>query len=299
MTKLISVPQTGRHPGRPPGATTGVAARRFLGTRGWLLAGSLVASAWLAGCAQGGPDGLPSSATGRDRLTESDQTPETRRARVRLELASAYFGRGQLSTALDEVKLAIASDPYLVGAFNLRGLIYAGLGDEGLAEESFKRALQLDARDADTLQNYGWYLCQRRRFDEGDELFNRALAVPQYRNTQRTLVTKGSCQARHGRLEDAEATLVKAYELDSASPLAAVNLSEVLYRREQYDRARFYIRRVNSNPDLANPQTLWLGARIENRLGNTIATQALGRQLRERFPKAQETQAFERGRFDD
>ncbi len=266
----------------------------------WLfLAGSVVVAAWLAGCAQGGPDGSPGVVGGKDRPTESDETPETRRARVRLELAAAYFGRGQLTTALDEVKLAIAADPHLVGAFNLRGLIYAGLGDDGLAEESFKRALQLDARDADTLQNYGWYLCQHRRFDEGDELFNRALAVPQYRQAQRTLVTKGSCQARNGRLEDAEATLVRAYELDASSPLATVNLAEVLYRRGQFERARFYIRRVNSNPDLANPQTLWLGARIENQLGNTVGAQALGRQLRDRFPKSPEASAFERGKFDE
>lgn len=258
-------------------------------------------AALVVACAQPGtgPEGGPAVGSGRDRATESDETPDTRRARVRLELASAYFGRGQLSTALDEVKLAIVSDPNSVGAFNLRGLIYAGLGDDGLAEESFRRALQLDARDADSLQNYGWYLCQRRRFEEGDALFNRALAVPLYRNAQRTLVTKGSCQAREGRLEEAEASLNRAYELDPSNPLAAVNLAEVLYRRAQFERARFFIRRINSNPDMANPQTLWLGARIENRLGNTAGTQSLGRQLRDRFPKSSEAIAFERGRFDD
>ncbi|MES2887411.1 MAG: type IV pilus biogenesis/stability protein PilW [Pseudomonadota bacterium] len=252
-------------------------------------------------CAQpmNAPDGGPAASPGRDRITESDETPDTRRARVRLELASAYFGRGQLTTALDEVKLAIASDPNLVGAFNLRGLIYAGLGDDGLAEESFRRALQIDARDADSLQNYGWYLCQRRRFEESDALFNRALAVPLYRNAQRTLVTKGSCQAREGRLEQAEATLNRAYEIDPTNPLAAVNLAEVLYRRAEFERARFFIRRINANPDMANSQTLWLGARVENRLGNTAGTQALGKQLRDRFPKSPEAMAFERGRFDE
>jgi type IV pilus assembly protein PilF len=256
----------------------------------------------LGACAQTagpGSDGASTVGPGRDRVTESDETSETRRARVRLELASAYFGRGQLTTALDEVKLAIASDPRLVGAFNLRGLIYAGLGDEGLAEESFRRALQLNDRDADTLQNYGWYLCQRQRFEEAESFFNRALVIPQYRNVQRTLVTKGSCQARNNHLEEAEATLNRAFEMDSSNPLAAVNLAEVLFRRGEFERARFFIRRVNTNPDMANAQTLWLGARIENKLNNTAGTQALGRQLLDRFPKSTEAIAFERGRFDD
>ncbi len=266
-----------------------------------LLWAGVVLSMLVGACAQtgAGAGGAPSVGPGRDRVTESDETPETRRARVRLELASAYFGRGQLSTALDEVKLAIASDPQLVGAFNLRGLIYAGLGDEGLAEESFRRALQLNDRDADTLQNYGWYLCQRQRFDEADSFFNRALVIPQYRNVQRTLVTKGSCQARNNRLEEAELTLNRAFEIDPSNPLASVNLAEVLFRRGQFERSRFFIRRVNTNPDMANAQTLWLGARIENKLGNTAGTQSLGKQLRDRFPKSTEAIAFERGGFDD
>ena len=66
-------------------------------------------------------------------------------------------------------------------AYNLRGLIYASLGDDALAEESFRRALQLNPRDADTMHNYGWYLCQQKRFAEADALFDQALAVPQYR----------------------------------------------------------------------------------------------------------------------
>jgi len=37
----------------------------------------------------------------RERVTESDQTEADRRARVRMELASGYYARGQFETALD------------------------------------------------------------------------------------------------------------------------------------------------------------------------------------------------------
>jgi type IV pilus assembly protein PilF len=50
-----------------------------------------------------------------DVKTSSDQTDADRRARVRMELAAGYFTRGQTSTALDEVKLALAARP-AVGA---------------------------------------------------------------------------------------------------------------------------------------------------------------------------------------
>lgn len=235
----------------------------------------------------------------KDHVTASDESEASRRARVRLELASAYFGRGQLNTALDEAKLAIASDPNLGAAFNLRGLIYASLGDERLAGESFRRALQINPRDADTMHNYAWVQCQGRRYAEAEALFSQALAVPQYRDLVRTLLAQGVCQARAGDLVRAERTLLRSYELDPANPTTAVNLSEVLYRRGDYERARFYVRRVNNQPEISNAQTLWLALRIERRAGNAEQAGEYGRQLRERFPQSQEAQALGREQFDD
>ena len=60
-----------------------------------------------------------------------------------MELASGYYSRGQYDTALDEVKLALAVKPDLPDAYNLRGLVYQSMGEDKLAEENFKRALQL------------------------------------------------------------------------------------------------------------------------------------------------------------
>lgn len=243
--------------------------------------------------------GTATVGSSKDRITASDEPDSTKRARVHMELAAAYFGRGEMATALDEVKQAIAADPNFAAAFNLRGLVYASLGDDRLAEESFRRALQLAPRDADAMQNYGWYLCQQKRFPEADTLFRQALAVPQYRDSPRTLLTQGICQARAGEWSQAEATLARSYEIDPANPVTAVNLSEVLFHRGEYERARFYIRRVNNNSTITNAQTLWLAARIEKRLGNQQGVQELGYQLRNRFPQSREAAAFEQGKFDE
>jgi len=235
----------------------------------------------------------------KDRPTASDETDAAKRGRARLELAAAYFSRGQMQTALDQVKLAIQADPNSSAAFNLRGLIYANLGDQALAEESFRRALQLDPRDADAMQNYGWYLCQLKRYPEADAMFAQALAVPQYRDAPRTLLAQGVCQAFAGNLDKSEATLSRSYELDPNNPATAVNLAEVLYRKGEYERARFFVRRVNSQPEVSNAQTLWLAARIEHRMGNQQGADAFGLQLRNRFPQSREASSFQRGAFDE
>ena len=59
------------------------------------------------------------------------------------------------------------------------------------------------------------------------------------------------------------------------------------------------MRRVNGSADLRNAESLWLGARIENRLANPQGVRELGNQLRSAYPNSREAAAFERGGFDD
>jgi type IV pilus assembly protein PilF len=100
-------------------------------------------------------------------------------------------------------------------------------------------------------------------------------------------------------LADAEASLVKAFEFDPANPAVAVNLAEVLYRNQQFERARFYINRVNAQSEQSNAQTLWLALRIERRMNNQSGVEQLSQLLRRRHPQSPELQAFNNGRFDE
>jgi type IV pilus assembly protein PilF len=236
---------------------------------------------------------------GREARQAADNADPERRAKIRLELAGLYFARGQTETALDELRQALQAKPDMPEAHSLRGLVYASLGDNARSEQSFRRALELNPRDADAMHNFGWVLCQQQRFDEADALFGRALAQPQYRDQMRSLLAQGVCQARAGRWEVAQRTLARSYELDPSNPVTAYNLAEVLLQRGELERARFYVGRINVNRELSSAQTLWLAARIERRLGNVAGVQDFGRQLLDRFPQSAEALRFERGRFDD
>lgn len=259
--------------------------------RGLLLA--VVLALLLPACAtQGG-------SADREVRTTSDHSDAEKRARVRLELAGLYFGRGQTATALDEVKKAIAAKSDIAEAYGLRGLIYGSMGELALAEESFQRAQQLAPREGDNMHNYGWFLCQQRRYAAADAQFSNALAQTQYRDTVRTLLAQGVCQARAGRWQDAESTLSRSYELDPANPATAYNLSDVLLQRGELERARFYIGRVNAVPDFTTAQSVWLAMRIERRLGNVPRMQDLARTLRDRFPQSSEVGLLDQGRFDE
>lgn len=252
----------------------------------------LLAAAILAGC-------VGTS----DFVTASDESEARRRARIRLELASNYFDQGQTAVALDETRQALVIDPRYADAHNLRGLIHMRLGQARLADESFRRALDLSDDAPDVLHNYGWFQCQQGRHGEGVKNFRQALAHPAYADAATAVVAKtwlslGLCQLQAGQLEEARSSLLKSYELDAANPVTGYNLAQLFYEGGDMQRARFYIQRIN-NGALANAETLWLGVKIEQRLGNRAASEQLAGLLRSRHPDSRELNSYERRAFHE
>ncbi len=252
---------------------------------------------WLSGCAS--PIGEAGVDRPRDEIvTASDETDARKRARIRLELAIGYFEQGQTNIALDELKQSISADPTYSAGYNMRGLIYMRLNDYRFAEESFKQALALSPRDASVVHNLGWLLCQQSRYPESSAMFLRALSNPQYGERAKTHMAHGLCQVRAGALTEAEASLMKSYELDAGNPITTFNLTTLLYKRGDYVRSQFFIRRLN-NSQLANAESLWLGVKVERKLNNKDALQQLAGQLEKRFPGSSETISYQRGAFDE
>lgn len=262
---------------------------------GWILAcwGAML----LGGCASQ-PGSIEGQGNRTDLITDSDETDQRRRARLRVELATGYFEQGQTRVALDEIKQSLATDPNFVDAYNLRGLVYMRLNDIPLAEDSFRRALALQPRDAGVAHNYGWLLCQQARYPESFKLFAQAAANPTYTGKAKTLMALGVCQVNAGQIIEAEQSLMHSYELDAGNPVTGYNLSKLLYARGDLTRTQFYIRRLN-NSELANAQSLWLGIKTEKKLGNQEAMLQLAVQLKKRFAQSPEAASYEKGLFNE
>jgi type IV pilus assembly protein PilF len=234
-----------------------------------------------------------------DLLTESDEPDARKRARLRLQLAVAYFDKGQSSDALDQIKQSIAADPTLSEAYNLRGLVYMRLNKLELAEDSFRRALAYTSSPASVLHNLGWLLCQQQsRLGEAIQFFAEALASPSYAEKSKTWMTQGLCQQRYGNAVEAENSFMKSYELDPNNPVSAYNLALLLFQNDNFVKSQFYIRRLN-NGSYANAESLWLGIKVERQLNNTSAMMQLAAQLKKRFPDSREYAAFEKRLFNE
>ncbi len=272
------------------------------------LAASVGVSVVLAGCAsqqaaQMRAEAAKYSENQSDIVTASDESEVGRRARLRMELASTYYAQGQYTTALDELKQAVAIDPRLPAAHEMRALIYDAIGDKDRADASFRQALDLNPNNASVLHNHAWSQCRRGNYAEADALFVRAIALPpsptQPVPLAKILLARGVCQVRAGLYAEGEKSLLRSYEIDASSPATAYNLAAVLMRQGELERARFYVRRVNNVQEQMTAESLWLAIRIEHRLGNYAGRDELASQLRRRFIGSSEATALELGRYDE
>ncbi|MHB1186916.1 type IV pilus biogenesis/stability protein PilW [Thiobacillus sp.] len=243
-----------------------------------------------AGCA-----GQPAGESG---VANTQVDSESRqRARAFTDLANAYFARAQYKTALDELRKAIIADNRFGPAYNIYGLIYMELAEDKLAEENFRRAIELDRSDSETRNNYGWFLCTRGRHDEGLEQFSAALRNPLYAQPEQAMANAGLCAERKGDLALAEANLLKSLKLQPDNPNTIIKLAGLHFRQGRVVEAQRLLAR---HAELAPPtaESLWLGVRLERKLGDRAQEAAYGLQLRKRFPDSKETQRLLAGQYE-
>jgi type IV pilus assembly protein PilF len=238
------------------------------------------------------------TASAPEAYTDSDEPQTRKRAANRLRLAVLYFQEGKHSIALDEVKQAINADPSWFEAYNMRGLIYMRMSDYALADASFQKALSINSGSAEVKHNYGVMLCKQNRTAEALRMFSAAIGTPGYNQRANTWMEQGVCQLEAGQKADAELSFNRSYEIDPGNPVSAYQIGSLLFQRGETVKAQFYIRRIN-NSEFATAESLWLGVKIERRLGNFDAVAQLGGQLRKRFAQSAQASSFERSAFDE
>ena len=256
--------------------------------RGWIV----IALALLAGCAgTGGPE--PSTYV----PPPAAETDQGSRARIHAELAGSYFEVGNYGVALQEANEALKADSNYAPAYNVLGLVYMELRDDAAAEQNFQRALRLVPQDSDANNNYGWFLCRRKREQESLKYFLTALRNPLYTTPEKAWVNAGVCSRQLGDLAAAEDYFQRAVKMRPNQPQALFNLADIAYQGGRYGEAKTYLSRLQREVT-PTPEMLWLALRVERRLGDRNAEASYGFQLRKNFPDSREARALLAGQYE-
>lgn len=258
----------------------------------------------LTACAAGGGPGTGGPGRGAGGNEEIDtgaiiaeQSSPRDRARIHTELAAAYFERGNIAVALEEIRIAIAADANYALAYNVLALLHADLRENDQAQANFERALRLNPTDADINHNYGWFLCQSGREELSLRYFQAAVRNPLYATPQKSYALAASCAARKNRTGEALDFYERALKLDPNYLNAVMGMAQLKYRTGSFVESRNLVSRYNK---LIEPtaESLWLALRVERQLGNKDGEGNFAAQLRRQYPDTTEYHELLKGQFD-
>lgn len=216
------------------------------------------------------------------------------RARAHTDLGAIYFQQRQLEVALEEFTLAAKIDPEFATAFNGLGLVNAALGKDSVADENFKKAVQLEPLNSEARNNYGSFLCARNRIDESITEFLAAVKNPLYSTPSVAYTNAAICSLRKKDVVNAESYLQQALRFDPLSSVAAYQLATIQFNRAAAAAAKKSLQNVLLGQP--GPELLWLAIKIERAVGAKDAEASYALQLRRQYPDSEQAKFLQSGK---
>jgi type IV pilus assembly protein PilF len=251
----------------------------------WRTLGTSLAGLLLGACMSTG---------GHPMVADAKQDKREEAARVRVELGQRYLQRGKLELALDNLQKALQYDPKSVDAHTVIAVLYERIGNLHAAEQHYARAVELAPQSGDTNNNYGQFLCATGKYAQAQQYFARAMQDPFYKTPDALYTNAGVCLLKQDgdHLDEAETDFRRALEANPNNPIALYQLADVLYRKNDFFRARAFIQRFEAigKPD---PAALLLARNIEIKLGHAETARDYARRLRETFPDSEQAHALD------
>ena len=213
------------------------------------------------------------------------------RAQIHTERAGEYYRLGNMSVALDAAQQAVAVVPTYAPAYNMLGIIYMELREDAKAAQAFEKALKLAPNDPETLNNYGWYVCQRQNPAQAMQYFSAALKDPLYNSPERAMHNAGVCARKAGDLVTAEAQFRGALQRQPLYAPSLLELADLAFSQGRIKEAEGLLIRHMQVMQASSAEALLLGVRIARANGDKTAETSYTQQFRRRFPDSPQTRA--------
>ncbi len=228
---------------------------------------------------------LAGCASSAERQEETDK--RDRRAETHVMLGASYMQRGQLDVAKEELDKALSEVPDHSQANNIMAVLQWRLKKYDDADRLFRKALDSDPGNSSAHHNYGAFLCERGKLDEGVRHFDTAAGNALYPYTAEVNLNAGVCLMKKPAPVAAEKYFREALRINPRLPGALYQMARLSLDSGKNLSARAFIERYFQSADDA-PDALLLAVRIEHVLGNKNAEASYALRLRNRFPDSPE-----------
>lgn len=216
--------------------------------------------------------------------------PPREQAETRAQLAIEYMRYGNMRVAMENADQAIAVDPSYQPGYLAKALIYMALRVDREADAAFRKALSINAGNPEVNNNYGLFLCERKRYDEALKHFDTALADPFFASPQTAMANKAVCLASMNRNDEANQLLLEVLRRSPNDATALRELTRLAVQAGNATLAQFYFDRLGKDEKRFGPGELLLGVRLARLKQDAATAFRLGEALKKRYPDSSETQ---------
>lgn len=136
-----------------------------------------------------------------------------------------------------------------------------------------------------------------RTEQEAFKYFEAAARNPLYKTPTRPYTNAGLCYLRIKDGKNAEGNFQRAVVVDGSNAQAIYHLSSLAYARGDYFNAKKHLGELHRLIE-PNSESLWLGVRIERKIGDRQAEAGYASQLRRKFAGTPEHQALLQGKYE-
>ncbi|TYK67380.1 type IV pilus biogenesis/stability protein PilW [Colwellia echini] len=245
---------------------------------------SLVSISVLSGC-------VTQSFENNEPIIKS-QANRDEMAATRISLGLGYLKMGDMPQAKLNLEKAKQFSPKLVQVYTAFAHYYETVGEATLAKESFEQALVLDADSADTLNNYGVFLCRQGQIAEAEVQFLKAIAVPTYLMVSQSYENLSSCYLQNDNFVKAELYLNKAIYHDPNRTALLLQMVRLQYAMGNYTEAKGYLLRFERNTQRFTPDSLSLAYKLYWKLGQRRTANNYASMLVKMYPESWEAKQY-------
>ena len=201
--------------------------------------------------------------------------------RANVVLSQSYLESGDLKTAEERARSAIASDGGSALPHAAMAMVHAAKKQQDKAKGEFKRALALAPADGMVLNSYGSWLCAQGDLAGADDAFRAALEDRMAQQFQ-PLVNAGRCAILGKDWAKADNYLRRAVTIAPRNRALLLMLARTQLELKRPMDARAFVQRADAlGPDAA---TIALAVRVEDAAGDADASGRYRKRLAEEFP---------------
>jgi len=213
-------------------------------------------------------------------------------AMTRISLGLGYLKMGNTTQAKLNLEKAKRFSPKLVQVYTAFAHYYDVVGEPELATQSYEKALSIDSDDADTLNNYGVFLCRNEQYQAAEKYTLQAIAIPTYLMVSKSYENLALCQLKAKKYVKADKYFKKSIQHSPNSASALLQMVRLQYIFAEYKTAQDYLRRYEKSTRRFSPEALTLAYKVFQKQGNRKVAKNYASMLVKLFPNSYQSKQY-------